>query len=75
MIKNNKDEIPLPANRAFVLQFKPASDNGSSSYEGRVEHIASGKVELFDTTDELFAKLRKILNQQKSDSDKPGNKD
>jgi hypothetical protein len=68
MTKNAKNEVPLPADRAFVLQFKPAADNGGSSYAGRVEHIASGQVELFYSTEELCAKLRTILNQQKSES-------
>ena len=68
MTKTGINEVPLPADRAFVLQFKPAADNGSSGYAGRVEHIASGRVEIFYSTEELCAKLKVILNQQKSGS-------
>ncbi len=73
MIKNNKNENPLPANRAFVLQSKTASDNGGSRNEGRIEHIASGQVKLFYSMEELCDKLRKILDQQDSESNKTGN--
>jgi hypothetical protein len=65
MVKTRKDEVPLPSDRAFVLQFKPATENGGCSYAGRVEHIASGRVEIFYSTEELCAKLKVILNQQK----------
>jgi hypothetical protein len=68
MVKTRKDEVPLPSDRAFVLQFKPAADNGGCSYAGRVEHIASGRVETFYSSEELSAKLKVILNQQKPGS-------
>jgi len=68
MTKTGISEVPLPANRAFVLQFKPAADNGGYSYAGRIEHIASGQVERFYSTEELCAKLKVILDQQKTES-------
>jgi len=68
MTKTGINEVPLPADRAFVLQFKPTVENGGCSYAGRVEHIASGQVEKFYSTEELCAKLKVILNQQKSGS-------
>jgi hypothetical protein len=68
MTKTGKNEVPLPADRAFVLQFKPAADNSGCSYAGRVEHIASGRVEMFYSSEELSAKLKVILNQQKPGS-------
>jgi hypothetical protein len=64
MTKTGKNEVPLPSDRAFVLQFKPAADDGGCSYAGRVEHIASGRVERFYSSEELSAKLKVILNQQ-----------
>jgi hypothetical protein len=66
MTKTGINEVPLPSDRAFVLQFKPAAENGGCSYAGRVEHIASGQVEIFYSTEELCAKLKVILNRQKS---------
>ena len=67
MINPRKDEVTLPANRAFVLQFKPGVDNGGSSYAGRIEHIESGRVEFFYSTEEMCAKLKTILGHGKSD--------
>ena len=39
MINSGKDEVTLPADQAFVLQFKRGVDNGGSHYAGRIEHI------------------------------------
>ena len=66
MIKSGKDEIALPADRAFVLQFKRCTDNGSC-YAGRIEHIESGKVEFFYSTEEMCVKLKAILGRKKPD--------
>jgi hypothetical protein len=66
MIKSGKDEIALPADQAFVLQFKRCTDNGSR-YAGRIEHIKSGHVEFFYSAEEMCAKLKAILNQEKPD--------
>ncbi len=67
MIKFDKGEVSLPANRAFVLQFKRYADNGGSRNAGRIEHIESGRVEHFYSTEEMCAKLKAILGQEKSD--------
>jgi len=64
MIKASKDEVTLPTDRAFVLQFKRDVDNGGSHYAGRIEHIESGRVELFYSTEEMCAKLKAILSQK-----------
>jgi len=68
MTKTGIHEVPLPADRALVLQFKPVGENGGGSFAGRVEHIATGQVGIFNSTEELCAKLKVILNQQKSGS-------
>jgi hypothetical protein len=68
MTKTGKNEVPLPSDRAFVLQFKPAADDGGCNYAGRIEHIASGRVERFYSSEELNAKLKVILNEQKPGS-------
>ena len=65
MIYSGKDEVTLPADRAFVLQFKRGSECGGSRYAGRIEHIESGHVEFFYSTEEMCAKLKTILGQKK----------
>ena len=65
MIKASKDEVTLPTDRAFVLQFERGDDNGSSRYAGRIEHIESGRVEFFYSTEEMCAKLKSILGRKK----------
>jgi hypothetical protein len=69
MNNSGKDEVVLPADRAFVLQFKRGVDNGSSHYAGRIEHIESGRVEFFYSTEEMWAKLKTILNRENPDAD------
>lgn len=66
--KSEKDEVALPTDRAFVLQFRGDVDKGGSSYAGRLEHIKSGRVELFYSTEEMCAKLKEILGWNKPDS-------
>jgi hypothetical protein len=45
----------LPSNRVFVVQFRAQPAGASSSYDGRVEHIASGQVARFHSLEELLA--------------------
>lgn len=66
MINSSKDNVALPTNRAFVLQFGRDGDNGNR-YAGRIEHIESGHVEYFYSTEEMCAKLKTILSQKKLD--------
>jgi hypothetical protein len=47
----------LPARRALVVQFRPAMPDGGVAFQGRVEHIASGRAEYFSSELEL----RKVL--------------
>jgi hypothetical protein len=54
---------PLPARRALVLQFGPAMPDGSLSFQGRVEHIASGRAECFSSEQELRKVLVELLSQ------------
>ena len=65
MINSGKDEVALPSDRAFVLQFKRGTECGGSRYAGRIEHIESGHVEFFYSTEEMCAKLMTILGQKK----------
>ena len=66
MINSGKENVALPTNRAFVLQFRRDGDNGNR-YAGRIEHIESGRVEYFYSTEEMCAKLKAILSQKKPD--------
>ena len=51
----------LPANRALVVQFCPAMPDGGVSFQGRVEHIASGRAEYFSNEQELGKVLTELL--------------
>jgi hypothetical protein len=65
MINSDKDNVALPTNRAFVLQFR-RDDEVNIRYAGRIEHIESGQVEYFYSTEEMCAKLKTILSQKNS---------
>jgi len=52
----------LPAKRALVVQFRPAMPDGSVAFEGRVEHIASGRAEYFSDEQELQKAFTKLLS-------------
>ena len=60
----------LPANRAFVVQFRFQPPEAPLCWEGRVEHLASGHVGRFHSAEELLAFLARELTavQQESGS-------
>ena len=51
----------LPANRAFVVQFRIPPTGAPWSYEGRVEHLVSGQEARFYSLEELLAFMLRIL--------------
>jgi len=57
--------------RAFVLQFDLAADPAAGRFEGRVEHVASGRSVRFTTTEELIAFVVRVLNTP-DETDEPG---
>lgn len=57
----------LPANRAFVIQFRPADEDGRVRCEGRIEHLISGHAEFFMSRDELWAIIDHLLPDTQSD--------
>lgn len=59
MIERSNDT--LPANRAFVIQFRPADLEGGTRFEGRIEHLASGRAEYFSSHEELCKLLDQLL--------------
>jgi hypothetical protein len=61
----------LPANRAFVVQFRAPPPGGSPTYDGRVEHLVSGQQACFHSLEELLAFMVGVLSgvpQQAVDS-------
>jgi len=52
----------LPAKRALVVQFRPAMPDGSFAFQGRVEHIASGRAEYVSDEQELLRVFVKLLS-------------
>lgn len=53
-------EAALPAERAFVIQFR-AQPDGGDLFVGRVEHMASGAACRFGSVEELVAFVGKVL--------------
>jgi len=51
----------LPANRAFIIQFRPAATDGATRFEGRVEHLASGHAKYFSSQAELLKIVDDLL--------------
>ena len=52
---------PLPANRAFVVQFVAQPGGERPCCSGRVEHLASGQATRFASQEELWAFISRIL--------------
>lgn len=44
-----KTEPTLPSNRAFVVQFRVATESASGQCAGRVEHLVSGQATRFES--------------------------
>ena len=61
----------LPTNRAFLVQFRTPSTGMPSSYEGRVEHVVSGRMTRFHSLEELLAFMIKVLSEVQEQSDTP----
>jgi hypothetical protein len=51
----------LPADRAFVVQVHAPGPDGSPTYDGRVEHLASGEEACFHSLEELLAFMVRVL--------------
>ena len=59
----------LPTNRAFVVQFRAQSSEGSGTYDGRVEHLVSGQEARFHSLEELLAFMVRVLVDVQKSSD------
>jgi hypothetical protein len=53
-------DVPLPPERAFVVQLRPRTDPSGEVFVGRVEHIASGTFARFASAAELTAFIARI---------------
>jgi hypothetical protein len=53
--------LPLPTNRAFVVQLRAQPSGAPLSWDGRVEHVVSGQVTHFHSLEELVAFISRVL--------------
>jgi len=58
-----KQVVPLPANRAFVVQFEGATAGQAAAIAGRVEHVTSGHRVRFQSWEELQRFIEQELAQ------------
>ena len=61
MTTGSRPRTPLPAERAFVVQFRADADLGGGAISGRIEHVSSGTATLFDSVDELIAWMHSAI--------------
>ena len=54
--------MPLPPERAFVIQLRAPAAGGRDHFVGRAEHIASGAAAHFGSVRELVAFVRQVLS-------------
>jgi hypothetical protein len=55
MAPSSESARPLPAQRAFVIQFSAQTDVVRGQFSGRVEHVVTGHARRFQTLDDLVA--------------------
>jgi hypothetical protein len=58
----------LPSNRAFVVQFRLPSAGRPMMWEGRVEHVVSGQAQRFESHEQLWAFITRVLTALPSHS-------
>ena len=56
-----KSPLPLPTNRAFVVQFRAQPSGAPFLWNGRVEHVVSGQATHFHSLEELIAFISGVL--------------
>ena len=54
-------QTPLPAERAFVVQFRAQADPSGELIVGRAEHVASGAAVRFGSAEELIGFITDVL--------------
>lgn len=58
---------PLPAQRAFVVQFRTEAEVVQGPFVGRVEHVVSGQATHFCSVDELLTFMTRVLSEVKAE--------
>ena len=53
--------LPLPTNRAFVVQLRIQPSETPLVWDGRVEHVVSGQMTHFHSLEELVAFISRVL--------------
>jgi hypothetical protein len=53
--------LPLPTDRAFVVQLRTQPPGAPLVWDGRVEHVVSGQATHFCSLDELVAFISRVL--------------
>ena len=57
----NNAEPTLPSNRAFVVQFRVATEQTPEDCAGRIEHVVSGQATRFDSWEQLQRFIEEML--------------
>ncbi len=63
--------LPLPANRAFVVQFRAQPTGEPPHCEGRVEHLVSGQATRFTSQEALWTFITRVLTEVQEHSGSP----
>ena len=58
---------PLPAERAFVVQFHVETDLAQGRIMGRAEHVVSGQAAHFDTLQDLLWFIERVLTTRRAE--------
>ncbi|HEY5866161.1 MAG TPA: hypothetical protein VI542_11570 [Candidatus Tectomicrobia bacterium] len=53
--------LPLPTNRAFVVQLRDQPPGAPLTWDGRAEHVVSGQMAHFHSLEELAAFISRVL--------------
>lgn len=61
-----------PQTFAFVVQFPDNADPQAGAFEGRIEHVSSGRVAQFAALDDLRAFVTEVLKEVRSKNSAAG---
>ena len=61
-----------PHTGAFVLQFQLDAHPLTSTFQGRIEHVASGRAIQFRTVEELQTFVEEVLNEMRARQEEAG---
>jgi hypothetical protein len=58
------DRAALPAERAFVVQLRADADLARGLVRGRLEHLISGVAAVFESAEELVARMEEAMRSR-----------